>query len=167
MKKAIVLLLAMVLTFGLALPAAAAPGDPGGTRPSQQGAPVPVLAQEEYVASDGTRVRVALLAPEEQNLTEEETKELETAWEALPDAAEPGMNIKYFFYVRITPVEGVKKDADSKLSVDIIVKIANVAEVVVKQFIDGVWIEREVVDNGNGTFTIKGVTEGPMAILTK
>lgn len=167
MKKAIVLLLAMVLTFGLALPAAAAPGDPGEPLPSQQGAPVPKLEQEEYVASDGTRVIVELVAPEDQELTEEETKELEAAWNALPDAAVPGMNIKYFFYVKITPVDADGKVDKTDLSVDIIVKIENVAEVVVKQFIDGVWIEREVVDNGNGTFTIKGVTEGPMAILTK
>ena len=39
--------------------------------------------------------------------------------------------------------------------------------IVVKQFVDGKWIELETVINDDGTITIMGVVDGPIAIFTK
>ena len=42
-----------------------------------------------------------------------------------------------------------------------------VPNIVVKQFVDGKWIELETVINDDGTITIMGVVDGPIAIFTK
>ena len=42
-----------------------------------------------------------------------------------------------------------------------------VPNIVVKQFVDGKWVELETVINDDGTITIMGVVEGPIAIFTK
>ena len=42
-----------------------------------------------------------------------------------------------------------------------------VPNIVVKQFVDGKWIELETVINDDGTVTIMGVVDGPIAIFTK
>ena len=44
---------------------------------------------------------------------------------------------------------------------------ATVPNIVVKQFVDGKWIELETVINDDGTITIMGVVDGPIAIFTK
>lgn len=44
---------------------------------------------------------------------------------------------------------------------------ATVPNIVVKQFIDGKWVELETVINDDGTITIMGVVDGPIAIFTK
>lgn len=41
-----------------------------------------------------------------------------------------------------------------------------VSKIVVKQFVDGKWVELETIINDDGTVTIKGVVDGPMAIFT-
>lgn len=42
-----------------------------------------------------------------------------------------------------------------------------IPHIVVKQFVDGKWIELETVINDDGTVTIMGVVDGPIAIFTK
>lgn len=42
-----------------------------------------------------------------------------------------------------------------------------IPNIVVKQFVDGKWIELETVINDDGTITIMGVVDGPIAIFTK
>lgn len=42
-----------------------------------------------------------------------------------------------------------------------------IPNIVVKQFVDGKWIELETVINDDGTITIIGVVDGPIAIFTK
>lgn len=42
-----------------------------------------------------------------------------------------------------------------------------VPNIVVKQFVNGKWIELETVINDDGTITIMGVVDGPIAIFTK
>lgn len=42
-----------------------------------------------------------------------------------------------------------------------------VPNIVVKQFVDGKWIELETVINDDGTVTIMGVVDGPIAIFTE
>ena len=44
---------------------------------------------------------------------------------------------------------------------------ATVPNIVVKQFVDGKWVELETVINDDGTITIMGVVDGPIAIFTK
>ena len=77
------------------------------------------------------------------------------------------MKTQYFFYVQIDKVEADGTTTKHNGPVDMIVKIENITEVVVKQFIDGKWVELEAVINDDGTITIKGVVEGPIAIFTK
>lgn len=42
-----------------------------------------------------------------------------------------------------------------------------IPNIVVKQFVDGKWVELETVINDDGTITIMGVVDGPIAIFTK
>lgn len=42
-----------------------------------------------------------------------------------------------------------------------------IPNIVVKQFVDGKWIELETVINDDGTITIMGVVDGPIAIFTE
>ena len=42
-----------------------------------------------------------------------------------------------------------------------------VPNIVVKQFVDGKWVELETVINDDGTITIMGVVDGPIAIFTE
>ena len=42
-----------------------------------------------------------------------------------------------------------------------------IPNIVVKQFVDGKWVELETVINDDGTVTIMGVVDGPIAIFTK
>lgn len=44
---------------------------------------------------------------------------------------------------------------------------ATAPNIVVKQFVDGKWVELETVINDDGTITIMGVVDGPIAIFTK
>ena len=44
---------------------------------------------------------------------------------------------------------------------------ATVPNIVVKQFVDGKWVDLETVINNDGTITIMGVVDGPIAIFTK
>ena len=45
-------------------------------------------------------------------------------------------------------------------------KIANVTKVVVKQFVDGKWVELKATLK-DGNVVIEGLVEGPVAIFTK
>ena len=42
-----------------------------------------------------------------------------------------------------------------------------IPNIVVKQFVDGKWVELETVINDDGTITIMGVVDGPIAIFTE
>ena len=46
-------------------------------------------------------------------------------------------------------------------------RLEGVTEVVVKQFVDSKWVELKSTVNGDGTVTIEGVVDAPMAIFTK
>ena len=86
----------------------------------------------------------------------------------LAEAKPADMKTKYLFYVTI-----VKTDEERSFregydgAVNMTVKIKNVKNVVVKQFVDGKWVELETVINDDGTITIMGVVDGPIAIFTK
>ena len=74
------------------------------------------------------------------------------------------MKAQYFFYVRVY----AQDDATKKVApVTITIKLEGVTEVVVKQFVDSKWVELKSTVNGDGTVTIEGVVDAPMAIFTK
>lgn len=166
MKKAFVLALALVLTMGLAVPAAAV-GTASPTAPTTSEtttAPLPEVTTTEVTAEDGTVIVVEPVEATDTKLAEEEKAELATAQTALGDAAPAGMKAQYFFYVRVY----AQDDATKKVApATITIKLEGVTEVVVKQFVDGKWVELKSTVNGDGTVTIEGVVDAPMAIFTK
>lgn len=166
MKKAFVLALALVLTMGLAVPAAAV-GTASPTAPTTSTtttAPLPEVTTPQVTAEDGTVIVVDPVASDDIKLTEEEKTALAAAQAALADAAPAGMKAQYFFYVRVY----AQDDATKKVApVTITIKLEGVTEVVVKQFVDSKWVELKSTINGDGTVTIEGVVDAPMAIFTK
>lgn len=163
MKKAIVLALALVLTLSLAVPAAAAStGSPVAPAASETTtASLPVVA--DVKAEDGSAVTVELVSVEDTTgLTEEAVKDFEAAQEKLAEAAPAGMKTQYFTYVKVSDTEGKASSA----SVTMTVKVANATKVVAKQFVDGKWVELKVTLNTDGTVTIEGMVDGPLAIFT-
>ena len=50
---------------------------------------------------------------------------------------------------------------------EITLKIADASEVTVLAFLNGEWVEIEVIDNGDGTYTLNLDEACPIAILTK
>lgn len=164
MKKAFVLALALVLTLSLAVPASAAStGSPVAPAVSDTAtAALPEVA--EVKAEDGTAVVVELVPAEDTaNLTKEAETTFVAAQEKLVEAAPEGMKTQYFTYIKVTTTDGKASNS----AVSITVKIANATKVVAKQFIDGKWVELNVVINPDGTVTIKGLIDGPLAIFTE
>lgn len=173
MKKAFVLALAVILTLSLAVPAAAV-GSPTAPETSETTtAPLPEIVGTEVETGtkldDGTVILVEPVAVEDTaDLSEEAQKTYASAQETLAEAVPSGMKTQYFFYVTIVKTNTdrtIKENYDG--SVNMTVKIANVSRVVVKQFVDGKWVPLEAVINADGTVTIKGVVEGPIAIFTE
>ena len=167
MKKALVLVLALVLTMGLAVPAAAAgtasPKAP--TTSETTTAPLPEVTTSEVKAEDGTVVVVETIeATDTAKLAEEEKTELAAAQTALAEAAPAGMKAQYFFFVKVTAKDDATKEVGP---VAMTVKVDNAANVVVMQFVDGKWVELKTTVNADGTITIEGVVTAPMAIFTK
>lgn len=171
MKKAFVLALAVILALSLAVPAAAAgTGSPVAPETSETTtAPLPEIVETEVKTEDGITVVVEPVAAEDTKaLAVEEQKTFATAQESLAEAVPTGMKPQYFFYVKVTATKADGSVSDKPAApVNMTVKIDNAAKVVVKQFIDGKWVERKVVVNPDGTITIEGVVEGPIAIFTE
>ena len=166
MKKAIVLVLALVLTMGLAVPAAAA-GIASPTAPTTSEtttAPLPEVAASEVTAEDSTVVVVEPVEATDAKLAEEEKASLVSAQTALAEAAPAGMKAQYFFFAKVTEKDTGKK-YDGKVAMTI--KLDNAEGVVVMQFVDGKWVELKATVNADGTVTIEGVVDAPMAIFTK
>lgn len=193
MRKAFVLALAVLLTLSLAVPAAAkgSPTAPGSSSTSTSSTAVgtanavapaasTVTAGKTAAATatafatdttfeDGTVVIAEPVTAENAgNLSEEAQKDYATAQTSLAQNAPTDMRAQYFFYVTL-----VKTDADRTFkenydgAVNMVVKVEKITNVVVKQFVNDQWVSLEAVINADGTVTIKGVVEGPIAIFTK
>lgn len=170
MKKAIVLVLTLILALSLAVPAAAAGTDSPGapTRSQTVTAPLPEVVDEQIRTDDGTAVTITPVAAEKmEELPAEDQKTFVAAQEKLAEAAPAGMKTKFFFYVQVTKTAADGTSAKADAPVKLTVKIASAAKVVVKQFVDGQWVERKVTMNADGTITIQDVVDGPIAIFTK
>lgn len=168
MKKAMILALAVMLTLSLAVPAAAE-GSPVAEKTSGTvTAPLPEIVKEETKTEDGAAVTVEPVAADKvEEMPAEEQKTFVAAQETLKEAAPKGMKAQYFFYAKVTKTEADGTTAKSDTPATMTVRVENAAKVVVKQFVDGKWIELETVINDDGTVTIMGVVDGPIAIFTK
>ncbi len=153
MKKALVMLLAVVLVIGMAVPAYAVSSPVGGKTSSTATADLPELAEE-------SKGYVVLIAAEdvEEELSEESVAIMAEAQTKLKDAAPAGMKTQYFFWCHIVGKES---------PVDVVAEIEGITELVVKQYLDGKWVELKSAINADGTVTISGLVEGPVAIFTK
>ena len=166
MKKAIVLVLALALTMGLAVPAFAE-GTASPTAPTTSEtttAPLPEVTTSEVTGADNIVVIVDPVEATDAKLTAEEKAALADAQAALAEAAPAGMKAQYFFYVKLT-VKDTGKKYDGAATITI--KLDNAEGVVVMQFVDGKWVELKATVNADGTVTIEGVVDAPMAIFTK
>ena len=159
MKKALVFVLAVVMVMAMAVPASAAINSPTAPTTSETTtAPTPVVVE----GKDDSATVAFVPVEDVKNLPEEAQKEMVAAQNALAEAAPAGMKAQYFCYVTVE-----KSDAKADEAATITLKIDNAKEVVVKQFVDGKWVELEAVVNADGTVTVKGVVDGPIAIFTK
>lgn len=167
MKKAIVLALAVILTLSLAVPAAAVSSPVAEETSQTTTAPLPDVVEKEVTTDDGAKVVIDLSAVnDEASLSNEAKETFAAAQESLAETAPAGMKAQYFFYATTTKVNADGSTESYDKPVDITLKIDNVTKVVVKQFVNGQWVELETVMNPDGTITIKGVVDGPMAIFT-
>lgn len=146
MRKVLTFVLAVMLVMSMAVPAFAVSSPVAPVASATKTAALPVAAE---TLPEGVKL-VAITA-----LTAEAKEAVAAAQAELKAAAPVGMAVKYFFYV------------EAEETVELTLKLAKVAEVTVMQFVDGKWIEVESVLNADGTVTIKGVVEGPIAIFTK
>lgn len=148
MRKVITFALAVMLVMAMAVPAFAVSSPVAPVASATKTAALPVVA--------GTLPEgVELVAV--ANLSAEAKETAIAAQAALKEAAPEGMAVKYFFYVVV----------ESDGAVTLTLKLANVESVVVKLFKDGKWVELKSVLNADGTVTIEGVVDGPIAIFTK
>ncbi len=148
MKKALVFALTVAMVLGLAIPASAATGSPTGTAEDLKPLVVTTTADDYQI-----------LSTEEVDQLPEEAKEVfAEAKETLAEAAPEDMAARYFFYFQ--PI-GEKESYNVTFDLD------DYTEVVFMQYIDGEWVELEFTVNADGTITVLGVVEGPMAIFVR
>lgn len=152
MKKALVMLLAVVLVIGMAVPAYAVSSPVGDKTSSTATADLPKLTDE-------SKGYVELIATEDaEELPKESQAIFAEAQASLKDAAPAGMKTQYFFWCHIV---------GEKSPVDVTVELKGITELVVKQYLDGKWVELKSAINADGTVSIYGLVEGPVAIFTK
>lgn len=152
MRKACVFVLAVILVTGLAVPAmAAAVGSP--TAPvatPNKTAPLPEVVE---TTADCTFLSIY----DADALSEEAREDFIAAQETLEEATPEDMTVKYFFFHIEDPTHnGPCQD---------VFDIGKFSKVIVKQFIDGEWVELEVTVNPDGTITIQQLIDGPVAIF--
>lgn len=165
MKKVITLVLAVVLVLAMAAPAFAV------------GSPVAPVADEDKttvlpVVVESVDDCVFLSIEDADKLPEEAQKEFIAAQEALEEAIPEGMTVKYFFYHIHTNGEDLDELCEDTFD------IGEFEEAIVKQYVDGQWVEVEelgrrmeeekmVVVNPDGTITVTGLETAPIAFFTK
>ena len=145
MKKALGLVLAIVMVLGLAIPASAAVSSPAGSEEDLK----PFL-----ITADSDEYGIAT-AEEVSELPEEVQEVFAEAKENLEEAVPEEMVVRYFFYFYTNE------------PCDAVFRIEGYQELVFMQFIDGEWVELEFTINADGTVTVLNVVDAPMAIFVK
>lgn len=144
MKKALGLVLALVMVLGMAIPASAV-GSPTATTEDLK----PLLVS---ATSDEHK---AYTAEEVDELPEEAQKTFVESKEKLEEAIPEGMVARYFFYFA------------SNDTCDAVFNVEGHTVLVVMQYIDGKWVEMEFIINEDGTITVLNAVDGPMTFLVK
>ncbi len=162
MKKAITFVLAVMLVMSMAVPTFATHTSPTAPVTSETA----TAAKPEVVedAANHGDIIIVLVATNEakKELTKEEQKTFAEAQKTLKEATPDGMKAQYFFFYTAENKDGKRVTPPATLTV----KIANVTKVVVKQFVDGKWVELKATLK-DGNVVIEGLVEGPVAIFTK
>lgn len=163
MKKAITLVLTVVLVLAMAVPAFAV-----GSPTAPIAAPDKTTALPEIV--DHITGCGFYSIYDANELPEEAQKLFKAAQESLKEATPEKMTVKYFFYhVKDSTITGLCQHTFD---------IGEFEEVIVKQYVDEEWVELEefgkkmeeektVVVNADGTVTITGLETDPVAFFTK
>lgn len=163
MKKAVGIILALTLVMSLAIPAAATVGTPAAASVSSPTA-TPEDLKPLVVETSSPNLEI-MSAEEIEDLPEAKQEAYAEAMKSLEedkDVVPEGMAVRYVFYCSVTE-DGTT--ANEALSMT--VELDGFKELVIKQFIDGKWVELEYVINEDGTITILNVVDGPMAIFVK
>lgn len=162
MKKALVFALALVMVLGMAIPASAATGSPTGTAEDLKPTVVTVTTTESELIVSATTDSYQVISTEEvEKLPEEAQEVFAEAKESLTEAAPEGMAVRYFFYFAVTAED------EEEQTYSVVFDLDDYTEVVFMQFVDGEWVELEFVVNEDGTITVLGVVDGPIAIFVK
>lgn len=164
MKKALVLVLAFALVMSMAVSASATGSPVAPVTDTKTTSPLPKVLTDRLA----NHLIIELIPTEKaEDLTPEQQKNFEAAQKSLEDAAPDGMNAQYFFY--FTAYYAGEGGERSKVTEPLTVpfQVENVSELVVKQYVDGEWVEREVTVNSDGSFDVAGLVEAPTAFFTK
>lgn len=168
MRKVVTFVLAVVLVMAMAVPAmATAVGSP--TAPVA--APDKTTSLPEVTKQDDNSLIVPIeeadtlsdAAKETFSTAQKELMDEEKQKEIIPE----GMATQYFFYY--VPAESAQTSAVT-MKIDELDADAQTdasTYIVVKQFQDGKWVELKVTVNADGTVTIEGLGEGPVAVFVK
>lgn len=113
---------------------------------------LPVLTEESYlVAQTHTMEETAVLSEEVQQQSRQ-------AKDALQETCPEGFAVKHFFYLDVLEGEG-------PASIDFMPM--NHDEVLLKQFVDGQWVDAAYTENQDGTLSVESAVDAPMAVFTK
>lgn len=158
MRKALLVVLAVMLVMSMAVPAYAA-NNPSAKAPV---ASQTVTAAKPAVVETESKTVVVSTIEEAAAKSEEVKKVVVAAQESLAAAKPEGMKAQYFFFFE-TGAKTVDNKAEKTSAT---IRVDNAKKVVVKQFVDGKWVELKTVLNEDGTVTIEGLLDGPVAIFT-
>lgn len=165
MKRMLILVLLAALAVGMAVPAAAVGSPVAPTVDPAATSPLPEVVLDPEL--EGYMV-VELFAVERAGeLGEAAQTSFADSQSALEEATPEGMTAQYFFYITAyyVNVDGTHSKVTEPFSVGF--KIDNISEAVVKQFVNGEWIELETTISEDGIVMVKNAQDAPMAIFTK
>ncbi len=149
MKKVFVFALMVALVVSLAIPGAAA---------ALKSAGATVEDLKPFLVESTCDDAVILSLEEIEELPEEAQEIFAEAKEALAEAVPEGMAVRYLLHLDVCETCG---------KADVELQMGDHDEIVVMMFIDGEWIEVEFTVNADGTITVVGAVDGPIAIFVK
>ncbi len=148
MKKVLTLILAATLVLSLASTAFAA-------------TPSAAAREEDLLPKlrSSTCDQFMLYSMEDfDELPADPRKTIEEAMEKLPDAIPEGMRARYVFYADI---------CETCDDCSAVFEPKHEWDAVVLQYVDGEWVELKVTTNEDGTITVDGFVDGPVALLIR
>lgn len=168
MKKAMILVLAVALIMAMAVPAFAVDSPTAPAATPNKTASLPVIIDQDTEDTDCLFYSIF----EADELSEEDAERFIASQDGLKEATPEGMMLKYFFYH--IHGEGSAHHGLCQHTFD----IGEFEKVIVMQYVDEEWIDlvelgkkedvqREVIENPDGTVTVIGLETGPIAIFTK